>query len=401
MKNSPVNSAEASSDVISTAATKESVNALCTCRICGELIIIISDGWSNSIKNSTGAAVVSRWRRPADVINSHRLLEYKIGEKTWPHKEIFDEICQKCKSSNINSPFPLCNSCCSILLQRVKSKIQFFHTSDQLFMRLDIKDKEVFKQKMLSEIERINAETSAFSEAKTAYEQEAVRITKFGRKRKVSNGSYLMTQQLTDLMEKESPLVEEQERVELILRQTPKVAVCSFSSLTLCVVFHIGIDRLYGTINCMRLGQTYGRTITYDEINIGFVFLAQLVKSICKIGSIDSSSIKYGVTVSIDGLELNANDMSSRRGVKRFNAANFKFFEFCKQLFDSQVIRDNLMTPPVTIELEKQLIGEIPFSFEYSDPSNWTSAMKLLLLDFKSIQMKAMQISMFIQRKEE
>ena len=406
MRHSASASAEASSDAIfGQNELSPAVNAISVCRICGELCIIYSDSWSFTLTRSNLTSSLQKWRRPTDV----KSFKYKINEKNWQHYELYQQIVNHLRNSNFETPFPICNSCASTVLQRIKSRIQFLNTSQQLFLRLDIGDKSVFSKTLHQEIDSIKTETDAFKDASNESEKQAKRINLEGLKGNRSS-EFIGYIRSIESLEKEDAEERDGKLVKIV--QSPSMESTSdsqrdedstykttqqqeqFSSLTLSVVFHISYDKHFGTINYMRLGQTAARTVPYDEINSGFVVFLHLITNICRLANFDYSSLKFGVTCSINDIELNANDMNSRRGVAHFNKAIHELFAFCEQLFIiiKNITNKNLV-PPFTIKSDEKKIEKENYNLEYNDPSKWTTAMKYLLADFKFIQCQTMKTS--------
>ena len=401
MRRSASTSAEASSDAISTHThLSSSVNALYACSLCGDLCIIYADNWSFSLSRSSESTTIQKWRRPTDI----KSFCYKIDQKEWYHEELFNKICKHFKKKKYQPPFPLCNTCASTVLQRIKSRIQFLLTSQQLFVRLDIGDKSVLSENLCLKINEITNETSAFHDARISSEKQTQKIEEEGLKGIRLNENLIYLENLENWEKEYSIPLEEEVRLPIqynhsttksdeITNQKERQRNC-FSSLTLSVVFHIGCDRHFGTINCMRLGQTSSKSIPFEEINSGFVVFFHLIHNICRLAKFDDSSLKFGNGCSINGIDLNAEDMNSRRGVAHFNKAIHELFKFCENLFNIQLISSNSLIPPFRIESENRSIATESYAYEYNDPSKWTTAMKYLLSDFIYIQCQPMISSM-------
>ncbi|EAX92932.1 hypothetical protein TVAG_335940 [Trichomonas vaginalis G3] len=352
------------------------VNALFVCPICGGLTLILSDSWTQSMNGAPDLSPTPKTRRPAELISYSKSFSYKKNDMNWTHYKKFQEFNEFFDSTKL-SVFPYCNSCSSNILQSIRKKSGFLNYGESLFLRLDITDKFIFANTLKEEIEKIINEKNAFLEAKTEYEKETNRLKTQGGKRR--NSSYL-TKGYVEGEINSSALV-------------PKTSgpPRAFSSLTSCMIFHISYNRFYGTINTLRLGQNISREVPYEEINNGFTMLFHLISSMCRIGNIDCSNLTNGIPLTIDGTVLNAADTTYRKGVVVFNQAITKLFAFCSSLFMNSIVGTHSLTPPFIINTEENTISQESFLFDAKNPDGWTRAMKLLLFNFKFIQMKMLK----------
>lgn len=365
----------------STDSEHDQSNALFVCSVCGEICIILTENWTNSIKLQKEAPTSPKFRRPAEFLSYNKTFIIKKDQSNWIHKDKLQEFKDEFKRASYIK-FPLCNSCAQNIITKIKKELAFLNFAESLFLRLDITDKFIFANNLKAEIDNIIIEKNAFAEAKTEYEKETNRLKTQGAKRR--NSAFLL-----------KGYTEHQTESKI---ETPKTAgpPLTFSSLTFCMVFHISYNRFYGTINQMRLGQNIARDVPYEEINDGFMMLFQLIGAMCRIGNIECSILSLSVPLSIDGSVLNAYDTSYRRGAAVFNTALKKLFAFCADLFMNSIVCSHSLTPPFVINTDDSTISQESFLFDFKNPDGWTRAMKLLLFDFKFIQMKMMKGTKFI-----
>ena len=173
-----------------------------------------------------------------------------------------------------------------------------------------------------------------------------------------------------------------------------------FSSLVLCRTFYIHSEKLYGAINGMRLGWCALDPVPQWEIRCALVELGRLIEVVSIYTRVMVNNVRVREEMEVIGEDgefapVETGFMKSSRQNTEFNRQMVVLFGVCAELFESKFIATSVFSPVFGIDMTKRTIDGESFAFNKKRPDGWSKAMRLLLLNFKSIQTRALERAVY------
>lgn len=346
------------------------------CKKCGTLNFSCYDIWNKQDYHGESTESLERNK----IIRLHQ----KVKQDTNNFKDFINDA---------NCPFPLCPMCCQTVIRMMKGKKNFYENAAMFYSRLNIPCKSIFGECLSEEIEKHQKEISQLKVITTEFTDEKIDVIRNSPPKERGKSA-------DDSTVKRTARKSLRRRVtsSLVNSLLSNIQIESFSSLISPIVFRIYVHKHYGTINGKKLGTQTPKIINNDEIEIAFVFLAQLLHFLGKLCGIETSQVFVTTYVTIKSgdklLSLAEFDFTKRKETAEFNEALDIFIQTSNKIFTTFLELENISIP-FPIDLKKHAIiykqKKVNYLYQAKSPQTWTFAMKLLLRNYKEIQIYAMK----------
>lgn len=322
------------------------------CSMCGDIKLMDESKWQKNTK-------------PLPTIQENSELKHFHNIENWKHYKEFKELISLTEDSNIPS-LPLCDSCLEQAIIHTKTLNDLLDNFNKNIPNIE-KYSAVFNPKDLQSHQVISPfiipkkDTSLPLDSKSQTPKELASTEKNQQEAKKIKQSNSSTDQ--------RPV---QRKI------TPRFA--QFAA------FRLTIDGMFAKINGLRLGKLKTVFVPTSEVQNALYFLCQFLLYQMKIFHIDSSNVKVSsniiFTTSSGDHELKFPEKKAE--IKSFNSALDNMMTSFDKIFNSDELAK--MRPSNLIDSSKHLIAGKSYHYSESDPSQFTRAMRKLIVNLKTIQ---------------
>lgn len=324
-------------------------NVVFVCSMCGEIKLMDESNWE---KNS----------KQLPVIQENSELKNFDNIENWKYYEEFKKLISLTDDPNIPT-LPLCDSCLDQAILHTKTLNDLLDNFNKNVPNIE-KYSAIFSPKDLQSHQIISPFTVPKKDnlIKVDSEQQETPSTKDDTKETKN--------------EKTTKPTNEQKPIQRKI--TSRFA--QFSA------FRLTIDGMFAKINGLRLGKLKTVTVPTSEIQNALYFLCQFLVYQMKIFNIDHSNVKVSSNIifSIQNHEYELKFPDKRAEVKQFNIALDNMMINFDKIFNSDELAK--MRPSNLIDSGKHLIAGKSYHYSESDPSQFTRAMRKLIVNLKTIQ---------------
>ena len=312
------------------------------------------------------------------IVNKNFLLNFN-GE--WNFQDVYEKITKEV-SNKFYFDLPLCDCCMKKALSMGFCQFSLTQALDIYLSEISIPgNTNLFVEDILYNIQRMHVENRDFKHASKIAIDQKVATYSPKKNRKPENQDD----------EKTTKANSNAYRLPRFRNSS------SFKSCTLHTVFSFSFCRQYATINGFRLGSLTPDTVSRPEVDTGLFFLSQFVIYLGKMVGVNITDIRTSRYMEVQSEQGTFEEVhfpspkSKQKKYDWFNICMARFFQICYEIFSKPCINESQRRPPFQIDVSEKKIGDLPYKFSKKDPSRWTHVMRLLVINFKTIQFLALE----------
>jgi len=353
-------------------------NAIMVCGLCGKLCLASDDQWSGSGSKDN----ISRHHMRRQTMSSKlykKVILHNPCLKNWK----YDEKLEQSTSKSNYYVFPCCNNCCVIQSNGIFNQKKYYdNESIYLLKQIQNPNTKNICKILRDKVRKLDNEAQIINEVSECLERDMFHKKFVGKSDRFAN--------MISTISNEYHLPSNSDQISIYSNSE-----INTMNIMLSTTFSIGFWRHYGTINGVRLGYQTPDPIPDDELDVALFFFAQLIQSLGSLARMDFTHVSIGSNVNICYLQsktirLNSALFKSRNTAKELNEVMHDFMCFLSAVF-SAIVSDDLIPPlPFKLNVNNRTIADISYDFDIKKPSKWTKAMRLLLFNIKSIQLRSL-----------
>ena len=319
---------------------------LCVCRHCSQLFCIAGEGVLASVRKDSDSSR-NRVRRVVTVTRGP--IEGEIAE-------LIADMAGN-ENESVQNLFPICASCLSNSVFQLETLCEHYIRATGMMKSLGDVPSEI----LFGEIEKKIGEDEP--------QKATASIPKSPSRKAIAR--------------RVEPKKEAKRELDLISVEIPRIKV------VLPVVFHIGFDHLYGTVNGSRIGFFRGGGLNPRcECNAGLKMVAHLAWATMKAFDVESDTVVLPTgMIEYNGqmCKLKIPKTMDQKAVKKVDMATVGLFRACKHIFAARKLVEFCSMAPFLIDTEKKQIEQVDYEFDTKKLEQWSIALKHLLFNFKLI----------------
>ena len=351
-------------------------NAIFVCPICGELMLAPFESWGDGtspqeVRTNTGR------RRP----NGQKKLEITIHFSRnfrWKFTGKLNEELEKL-SPVFETEAVACSVCAAQALSLLAEQTDFFVEQSLYLSRNAGVDKRVV-EKVESRVRKLKDEYADFVAASKLRD-----AAQFEWRRE----QLTFTPKMIELPE----ATPDEDRAGVD-------HTGGFPSLILCRAFYIHFDGYFGAINGLRLGWIPVLPVPQWEIKCALAELGRLIEVVSIYTRVVVNKIRVREDLEVLGEDgvfapVETGFAKGTRQNTEFNKQMLTLFTICSEIFQSKALTTSVFSPMFAIDVIQQTIGGESFLFNKKKPEDWSKSMRLLLMNFKLIQTRALEKAVY------
>ena len=348
-------------------------NAIFVCPICGELMLAPFESWGDGtspqeVRTNTGRRRPNGQKKLEINIHFSRNFRWKFAGK------LNEELSQVCETEAA-----ACSVCAAQALSLLAEQTDFFVEQSLYLSRNAGVDKRVV-EKVEAQVRKLKDEYADFVAASKMRD-----AAQFEWRRE----QLTFTPKMIELP-RAAP---DEDRVGVDHSG-------GFSSLILCRAFYIHFDGYFGAINGLRLGWIPVLPVPQWEIKCALAELGRLIEVVSVYTRVVVNRIRVREELEVLGEDgvfapVETGFAKGTRQNTEFNRQIATVFGICAEIFQSKALTTTVFSPMFAIDVTQQTIGGESFLFNKKKPDEWSKSMRLLLMNFKLIQTRALEKAVY------
>ena len=375
------------------------INVVTTCLNCGRSILIYNNVFSEQIQ------VESEKNYPNKLKSQIISINYNCSNEVSHLHKVFDEISIYFTMNSMNY-FPICPECLTLFKTQILSSITLIkNVYNDLFENF-VKNPNFGRMMndLIPIIKKKKLKTHPLSMTKAS----SLPILKNSERNNMlvidDDDNQIDYNQHIPLSEDFCPdpisCIDESHKnlpilIDLEQKRQRNIMFCPLISV---YAFRIGFDKLYGTINDMRIGFFKYNPNTLLENNAGLFFLCHLLFHFSNAFNVHDIFIRVFPKPSVTTVKDKFYDLvypKWKRGVDNFNKSLESLFLALNSINVAISQLKEYSEPPFNVDTNLKTIGNVSYLLNWKKPQEWSTAMRFLLINLKAIQYRSIRSSFY------